>query len=265
MSDDESETEISLATTDEAANIATAQRADPSLLPLILRLTNGELPTDSNKAEQVKQDSNYQLKNSILVRSVNNDNISSSQGTSHRIVIPASMKHALMLEYHDSSCAAHLGLDKTYSRLSSKYYWKNMYAEVKRYINSCVKCAQKKTAHHHREIPISSLPTPSHPFECLGMDILGPLPRTIKGNQYILVITDYLTKWPIALAMKNQRASTIATLLVEQVFCQYGYPATILSDRGKNFLSHLMSSVLQLLKIRHLKTSSYHPQTNGLT
>jgi hypothetical protein len=65
--------------------------------------------------------------------------------------------------------------------------------------------------------------------------------------------------------MKNQRASTVATLLVEQVFCQHGFPATLLSDRGSNFMSELLAAVLRVFHVKKLNTTSYHPQTNGLT
>jgi hypothetical protein len=65
--------------------------------------------------------------------------------------------------------------------------------------------------------------------------------------------------------MKNQRTPTIAQLLVEQVFCQHGFPATLLSDRGSNFLSDLMAAVLHVFHVRKLNTTAYHPQTNGLT
>jgi len=94
---------------------------------------------------------------------------------------------------------------------------------LSKYVQSCQRCAARKTAYHHREIPIGSLPIPKQPFEALGIDVLGPLPKTRCGNRYILVVTDYFTRCPMAFAMKNQRASTIATLLVEQVFCQHGF------------------------------------------
>jgi hypothetical protein len=67
------------------------------------------------------------------------------------------------------------------------------------------------------------------------------------------------------MAMSNQRAATIAKLLVEEVFLIYGFPASLLSDRGTNFLSDLLSSVLTLFHVKKLSTTAYHPQTNGLT
>src|ERR1700722_10021353 len=105
-----------------------------------------------------------------------------------------------------------------------------MYRDIIQYIKSCDQCAAKKTSYHHRSFPIGTIPYPSQPFEALGIDVLGPLPVTTKHNKYILVITDYFTRWPIALPMKDQKALTIATLLVEEVFCVHGFPSTLLSD-----------------------------------
>ena len=75
---------------------------------------------------------------------------------------------------------------------------------------------------------------------------------------------DYLTKWPEIFAVKDQTASTIATLLVEQVISRHGVPAEVLSDRGKTFLSELLKEVEKILGFRKVNTTAYHPQTDGL-
>jgi transposase InsO family protein len=182
-----------------------------------------------------------------------------------RPVIPSSLQLRVLREHHDGVCGAHLGESKTYGKISAKYYWNGMFNDIKKYVQSCQHCASRKTTYHHRQVPIGSLPIPKQPFEALGIDVLGPLPQTRLGNRYILVVTDYFTRWPMAFPMKNQRASTIATLLVEQVFCQHGFPSTLLSDQGSNFLSELIAAVLTLFHVKKLSTTAYHPQTNGLT
>ena len=75
---------------------------------------------------------------------------------------------------------------------------------------------------------------------------------------------DYLTKWAEAFAVPDQSAETIAGLLVEEIFCRHGAPQELLSDRGANFLSNLIHEVCQILKIKKVNTSGYHPQTDGL-
>ena len=75
---------------------------------------------------------------------------------------------------------------------------------------------------------------------------------------------DYLTKWPEAFAMPDQRAEMIATLFIEHIVCRHGIPEELLSDRGTNFLSSLIQEICQVLSVKKINTSGYHPQTDGL-
>ena len=75
------------------------------------------------------------------------------------------------------------------------------------------------------------------PMESLALDVLGPLPCTRMGNNYILIVADYLSKWVEASPMPNQEACTVADLLVKEVVCRFGVPVLIHSDQGCNFES----------------------------
>jgi hypothetical protein len=75
---------------------------------------------------------------------------------------------------------------------------------------------------------------------------------------------DYLTKWAEAFPIPDQKADTIARLFVEHVVCRHGVPEQLLSDRGANFLSELIRGVCDILGVKKINTSGYHPQTDGL-
>lgn len=247
-------------------NFPSAQRDDPDLLPIIIFLED-EKPSHASVTPQVRVDcKEFVMFDGVLYHKWDKMKVKPRLSTQqYRTVIPRSLQAELLRQYHDGVCGAHLGESKTYERIADKMYWPSMYRDIKEYVHSCPKCGARKTSFRHKQIPIGSIHRPTASFECLGMDVLGPLPTTRKKNKYILVVTDYYTRWPIAMAMKNQRANTIATLLVEQVFCQHGFPATLLSDRGSNFLSELMAAVLHVFHVKKLNTTAYHPQTNGLT
>ena len=85
------------------------------------------------------------------------------------------------------------------------------------------------------------------------------LPKASKGNQYVVVFQGFLSKWPFVFTTKDQKATTLAKLLVEEVI---GVPEALLSDRGTNLLSHLMRDVCELFGVA--KTTACHPQCNGL-
>ena len=75
------------------------------------------------------------------------------------------------------------------------------------------------------------------------MDVVGPLPMTREGNKYILVIQEYLTKFPWAFAMPDQKAHRVAQILVENILLEYGTPRVLLTDLGTNFTSKVLNQV----------------------
>ena len=99
------------------------------------------------------------------------------------------------------------------------------------------------------------------------MDIVGPLPRSRRGNQrgnqYILVVCDYATRHPEAMALWKVDAASVAEQLI-QLFSRVGIPREILSDQGTNFMSQLLRELYNLLNICPIRASPYHPQTDGL-
>ena len=95
------------------------------------------------------------------------------------------------------------------------------------------------------------------------MDIVGPLPRSRSGNRYILVVCDYATRYPEAMPLRNIDAEHVAEELVK-MFSRVGIPNEILTDQGSNFMSQLLAELYRLLHIQPIRTSPYHPQTDGL-
>ena len=110
--------------------------------------------------------------------------------------------------------------------------------------------------------PLTPIPV-SGPFDRVGVDVLR-FPKSVEGNQYVVVFMDYLTKWPEVFATQDQSALTIAKLFVQEVVCRHGVPSQLLSDRGKAFLSQLMMEVCRVLGVKKVNTTAYHPQTDGL-
>ena len=82
------------------------------------------------------------------------------------------------------------------------------------------------------------------PTERIALDMLGPLPVSNKGNQYILVVSDYFTKWPEAgIALPNQEATTVTEVLVKEFVARFGVPRELHSDQGCNFESSVFQEM----------------------
>ena len=102
------------------------------------------------------------------------------------------------------------------------------------------------------------------PGELISIDVTGPHTKTKRGNVYILTCQDYFSKWVECFALPNQEAELVARTLVEQVFCRYGFPVELLSDKGSNFESRFFQEMCRVMGVTKLRTSSYKPSCNGL-
>lgn len=97
------------------------------------------------------------------------------------------------------------------------------------------------------------------------MDLLGPFPTSASGRKWIIVATDYLTRYAETKALERGTASETARFFVENVVLRHGAPAVVITDRGTAFTAELLGTVLRLSGTAHRRTTAYHPQTNGLT
>jgi hypothetical protein len=206
------------------------------------------------KISSETNDSLYIIKNHLLY-------FRSSKGDA--LVLPKKYRQQILIQYHDGHLGGHLSAPKVLSKLRSLYYWPTMKKDVDNWCKSCQICAARKRPRRYYKAPLKPIAVDG-PFHTLGMDILGPLHRTLSGNRYILVCMDYLTKYPECFAIENQSADTIARLLVEEIICRHGAPQRILTDRGANFMSEVMHKVLQVFNIHKISTSPYHPQCDGM-
>lgn len=98
------------------------------------------------------------------------------------------------------------------------------------------------------------------PIEGVAIDVLRPLPTTDKGNRYLPIAMDYFAKWPEAYAIPNQEATTVAKVLVEEVFSRFGIPLEIHSDQGRNFESSIFREMCKLLQVNKIRTTPLRPQ-----
>ena len=138
-----------------------------------------------------------------------------------------------------------------------------MFSDVSHRYRSCCDCAMRKSSRNRHKAPLLPIPV-QDAFDRVACDIIGPFPVSKAGNRYVVVFSEYLTKWVECFLVPSIEASVIARLLVDEIFCRQGAPRTRLSDRGSNFLSSLVSEVCKLLNTKKVNTTAYHPQTNGL-
>ncbi len=177
-----------------------------------------------------------------------------------QIVVPKFASPAIMKDAHQQ--VGHLGIAKTFEMIQRGFYWPGFYKDVETFCKSCEICARNKVVPRPRS-PMKPIDIVPVPFYMVGVDLIGPLKLTRQGNKYILSIIDYYTKYAEAIALPNQEAETVVRAL-EQVFARHGMPSVLLTDQGRNFESHLVTSMCELFGIEKRRTTAYHPQTDGL-
>ena len=183
--------------------------------------------------------------------------------TLNRLVIPVACRQVVMYLAHTVPWAGHLGRHKTYMRVSSRFFWPGMYTDIQQYCMTCPICQKTCIPRRSERARLHPLPVISTPFRRIAMDIVGPLAKSSQGHQYILVVCDYATRYPEAFPLRTITTSAVMHALVE-LFSRVGIPDEILTDQGTNFTSRLMQQFHTQLGITALKTTPYHPQTDGL-
>jgi len=180
-----------------------------------------------------------------------------------QIILPASYRKQFIEQVHAGFTGCHLGEKRTLEQVRQKAFWIGWTADVREFCKSCDACCSYWRGKAPRQGPLQKMST-GEPWERVGVDVTGPHPKSTSGHVYILTLMDYFTKWCEAFPMWNQEASTIAGILVDRVFSRFGTPLQILTDRGSNFESSLFQSLCKRLGIDHIRTTAYHPSTNGM-
>ena len=173
-------------------------------------------------------------------------------------VLPGQLVPAAVRDAH----AGHFKTKKTLATLRKKYFFKYMYSTVHEYVESCQICQSKDKGTAYRA-PLGDMPEALGAWHTVAVDVMGPLPQTRRGKKYIMVITDYLTRYVLAVATPNQTAETTAEVLMEK-FMEYGLPERLITDNGSNFRSNLIKEICRRLGVSQLFTTPYHPQFDGL-
>ena len=204
----------------------------------------------------------YLIRSGVLLREWRDD-VSPPGAAIHQIVVPTQLRAKLLHIAHDMPAAGHLGIAKTKARLQRHFYWPGISSDVKDFCRTCDVCQRLGKGNSPSVAPLHSLPVVSEPFCQIAIDIIGPLPSCKdSGNRFILTVLDLCTHYPEAIPLTRHTAQDVAKAL-GTVFTRFGFPQEILSDQGSDFMSELMQAFLSEFKISQIRTSPYHPQTNG--
>eukprot|EP00253_Pinus_taeda_P004185 PITA_04185 len=169
----------------------------------------------------------------------------------------------ILLTCHDGPFGGHIASKRTgFKILEGGYYWPTLHQDVRRYVSQYDRCQWMGKPTPKDEIPLQPQVT-LEPFEKWGMDFVGPINPHSNQKQYIIVCTDYLTKWVETRAVKVAPEEKVVELLRENIFYKFGYRRELVTDQGSQFTSNLIEDLFTHHKIKHRTSTHYHPQENG--
>jgi Integrase zinc binding domain len=190
--------------------------------------------------------------------------------SAHRLVIPPDqgLKCKIMHTWHDGPLNGHPGRDETIRHVNKEYFWPGTKSWITEYVKGCATCQQNKNLMHRIETPPFHIPSTidAKPFSHIAMDLITGLPKS-DGHDAILTIIDHgCSRGAIFLPCSTTiTGAGIAKLYLEHVFQWFGLPQKIISDQDPCFTSHFGKSITKVLGITQNLSTTFHPQTDGLS
>nr|GEX36905.1 reverse transcriptase domain-containing protein [Tanacetum cinerariifolium] len=167
----------------------------------------------------------------------------------------------LLSACHSGPIGGHYGASYTAKKVfDSGFYWPSIYKDAFELVKRCDSCQRQGKVSQKDEMTQNFIQICEIFYVC-GIDFMGPFPSS-KGNKYILVAIDYLSKWVEAKALPTNDARVVVKFL-KSLFSRFGTPKAIISDRGTHFCNDQFSRVMAKYEVTHRLSTAYHPQTSG--
>ncbi|GJZ72369.1 reverse transcriptase domain-containing protein [Tanacetum coccineum] len=162
---------------------------------------------------------------------------------------------------HNGPIGGHHGANYIAKKIfDSRFYWPTIYRDAHDLVTRCDACQHQGKISQRDEMPQNAIQV-CEIFDVWGIDFMGPFPSS-RGNKYILVAVDYLSKWVEAKALPTNDARVVCKFL-KSLFARFRTPRAIISDRGTHFSNDQFAKVMLKYGVTHRLSTAYHPQTSG--
>ena len=175
-----------------------------------------------------------------------------------RRVPPVSERPTIIKRVHEEH--GHFGIQRSLGLISKTYFWPGITNDVRQHVSQCAACQVDKAAFKIRTT-LSPLPI-ARLFERVSLDLVGPLTRTRRGHEYMVVCIDAFSKYIIAAPLPNRLSQTVADFFFSQVICRISCPVICRTDHGSEFMMDF-SALLKKYGISHQMSAPHRPEANG--
>ena len=187
--------------------------------------------------------------------------VEGSKTTQKQLVVPQGLRETVLEQLHDSKLSGgHFAFQKTLDRARQSFWWPNRRKDIEQKCENCTLYQARIIVGKKRIAPLQTIKVGIR-FSKVAADIMGPVARAkTSGAKYILVLTDYFTKYVVCVPSERTTAEEVARAIVENWALTFGAPHCIHTDQESNFCSELLIEVCKIFEIEKTRTSPYHPQ-----
>ena len=179
-----------------------------------------------------------------------------------RLYIPKLLVNEVLKLTHSHRLAGHPGIKKTNKIVKNNYFWPGCSKDVELYIKRCVNCNRNK-GNVNVPAPLERYPAELYPFQVVTMDFMGPFHTSYRGNKYILVFVDHLSRWVEIVPTRDRLAATVAEAFKSRIIVRHSCPELLLSDNAAEFTSEILRKLCEFFDINKVEITPYKPSSNG--
>ena len=236
------------------------QREDTILLRVIEVVNSKKKPSsvqlkkeDPQVRRILKHWNQLYMKDGVLYRRVqlNHEEV-------NQLLLPKKLIPEVLRLAHDT--AGHQGRERTSALVAARCYWATMLKDIRSYCENCERCWIAKMG--PRIVPKMCHLIATRPLHILAVDFTF-LEKSSSGMENVLVLTDVFTKYTLAFPARDQKAQTVAKILVQEWILKFGVPDRLHSDCGRSFENQLIQELCTFYDITKTRTTAFHPQGNS--
>ncbi|GBN10064.1 hypothetical protein AVEN_273546-1 [Araneus ventricosus] len=166
-------------------------------------------------------------------------------------ITPRNLRLEILQNFHDALTDGHLGFSRTYDGIRKRFFRPGLYKSVRRYVVHYQECQRRKSVPQKPPGLLVPIPPATVPFRRVGINLLGRFPKSTRGNKWIIVCTDYLSRSAATEALPTAEAQEVTKFMIEEIVLKHGAPRVITTGRVKVFLPKLATEINQLCNSRH--------------
>ena len=180
-----------------------------------------------------------------------------------QLVLPVAYRRPIVEIAHDGRFGGHLGVRKTLSKVLRSFFWPGVRTQISDFCRACRVCQKAgKPNQKIKPVHLVKVPHMAEPFAAIQIDVVGPLYRTRRGNEYIVTLIDSATRFVHAEAVRSITAPTVVRIL-KAFFANFGYPYRVQTDGASYFTGKVFRDFARTAGMQHSVSSPYHPESQG--